>query len=168
MRFRNTALLLVLALTLIADGRFEAQNGPPTYSPTIVHVGSDELKRAVTEGHLSGAGTNELVPRDPDLGIRVSVGRKLATPPATGSEAHETFGHVYRIESGSATLVLGGELVDPRERAPGEWVGSGIRGGQEFYMSEGDMITVQVGMPHQWTEVAENGVAYLAFHSFPD
>ena len=83
------------------------------------------------------------------------------------AEAHETFGHIYLIEEGSGTLVLGGELVEPRARG-GEWRGSSIRGGQEFRMKKGDMITVQVGMPHWWKEVGPGGIAYLAIHSFPE
>lgn len=34
-------------------------------------------------------------------------------------------------------------------------------------MTRGDMITVQVGMPHQWRDVPKS-VSYLAFHSFPE
>ena len=43
----------------------------------------------------------------------------------------------------------------------------GFEAARPFQVSEGDLISVQVGMPHQWTEVAEGGVAYLVFHSFP-
>jgi mannose-6-phosphate isomerase-like protein (cupin superfamily) len=157
--------VLVSALCL---GFAAAAGRPPTFPSRIVYVPNDRLTDAVTHGHVSGTGTNELIPRDMDLGVRVSLGRKDATPPVTRAEAHSTFGHVYLVEDGSGTLVLGGELVNPREDRPGEWTGSAVTGGREFHMVKGDMITVQVGMPHQWTEVPKGGVAYLAFHSFPE
>ena len=168
MKLRVVLLTLASVFALITHGPFAAQKSPPTYPTQIVYVHHDDLTQAVTKGNLAGMGTNELIPRDTDLGVRVSVGKKAATPPVTGAEAHETFGHVYRIEEGEGTLVLGGELVNPTERAPGEWRGSAIQGGQTFHLTEGDLITVQVGMPHQWTEVSEGGIAYLAFHSFPE
>lgn len=164
---RQMALAAVVSVTLM--GAVTAGGPPPPdYAKQIIHVPGEKRLNAVTHGNLAGQGTNELVPRDVDLGVRVSLGRKAATPPMTGAEAHETFGHVYLIEAGGGTLVLGGELIDPEESRPGEWTGRGIKGGREFQMSKGDMITVQVGMPHWWREVPEGGVAYLAFHSFPE
>jgi mannose-6-phosphate isomerase-like protein (cupin superfamily) len=131
-----------------------------------VYVPAEKRQEAVVKGVVTG-GTNELIPRDMDLGLRASMGKKNATPPITEAEVHETFGHIYLIEEGSATLVLGGELVDPKVRGT-EWRGPAIRGGQEFNVKKGDMITVQVGMPHQWKEVSAGGISYLAIHSFPD
>jgi mannose-6-phosphate isomerase-like protein (cupin superfamily) len=144
--------------------------GPPpkAYPTAITYVPAEKRLNAITKGNLAGQGTNELVPRDMDLGVRVSLGKKAQTPPVTNAEAHATFGHVYLIEEGEGTLVLGGEIVSPAENRPGEWTGPSIKGGREFHMKKGDMITVQVGMPHWWKDVPKGGVAYLAFHSFPD
>lgn len=156
--------------TLVAVATAAMAGGPPPrdYPTQIAYVPAERLEQAVTRGAVAGRGSNELVPRDKDLGVRVSLGRKLATPPTTDAEAHSTFGHVYLVEAGSGTLVLGGQLVDPKEGSPGEWRGRAIAGGREFQMKKGDMITVQVGMPHWWRDVGADGVAYLAFHSFPE
>ncbi len=158
--------VVVAGMGLVA-GHVRA-GAPPRYPDRIVYVPADRLEQAVTRGNAAGQGTNELVPRDADLGVRVSLGRKLPNAPTGDPEAHETFGHVYLVQAGAGTLVLGGTLVNPRPRSGGEWNGSAITGGREFRMKTGDMITVQVGMPHWWKEVGPEGVAYLAFHSFPE
>src|SRR6185369_11214319 len=101
--------MFVLAVIAIAD----AGGPPPTYAKKIVYVPAEKRQEAVVKEVVTG-GTNELIPRDLDLGMRASMGKKAATPPVTDAEAHETFGHIYLIEEGSGTLVLGGELVDPK------------------------------------------------------
>jgi mannose-6-phosphate isomerase-like protein (cupin superfamily) len=161
-------LYAAFSAALMLAGVLAAADGPPKFPSRIVYVPHATLDNAVLHGNVAGGGTNELVPRDNDLGVRVSLGKKNATPPVSAAEVHSTFGHVFLIEDGGGTLVLGGELVDAKENRPGEWTGSGIKGGQEFQMTKGDMITVEVGMPHWWKQVSAGGVAYLAFHSFPE
>ena len=162
---KRAASVLTLIAIVGAVALF-ARQAPPKYASKIVHVPAEKRLEAAVKGVVTG-GTNELIPRDTDLGLRASMGKKNATPPIAEAEVHETFGHIYLIEEGSGTLVLGGELVDPKARGT-EWRGSSIRGGQEFQMKKGDMITVQVGMPHQWKHVSPGGIAYLAIHSFPE
>lgn len=159
---------LTILLTFVMISAATAANDPPAYSARITYVPHDKHTEAIVHGNLAGAGTNELIPRDMDMGVRVSLGKKAATPPVTAAEVHATFGHVFLIEAGEGTLVLGGELASPKENSPGEWTGPAINGGREFHMMKGDMITVQVGMPHWWKQVSKDGVAYLAFHTFPE
>jgi mannose-6-phosphate isomerase-like protein (cupin superfamily) len=163
-RIAMLGLLVCLVAVLATAG------GPPptNYPKNIVYVPAEKRLNAITKGVTSAKGTNELVARDKDLGVRVSMGKKDATPPVTNAEVHSTFGHVYLIEEGGGTLVLGGELENAKENRPGEWTAPSVKGGQEFQMKKGDMITVQVGMPHWWKQVGPGGVAYLAFHSFPE
>ena len=163
-------VILLVTFTVIAAAIAARAGGPApkTYPHQITYVPAEKRLNAISKGATAGQGTNELIPRDTDLGVRVSLGRKNPTPPVSDAEVHATFGHVYLVEEGEGTLVLGGELENAKENRPGEWTGASIRGGQEFEMKKGDMITVQVGMPHWWKRVGPGGVAYLAFHSFPD
>jgi len=148
----------VVALRAVAD--------PPAYPDRVVHVPAAEHEETIRTGRIAARRTNELIPRDHDLGIRVSMGRKLATPPVPEAEVHGDFGHIFIIEEGGGTLVLGGELVNPTQRGQ-MWVAASIKGGRRYEMKTGDMITVQVGMPHQWVEIPKS-VSYLAIHTFPD
>jgi mannose-6-phosphate isomerase-like protein (cupin superfamily) len=160
--------LAVLGIVSMAAGvaAMRAIADPPAYPDRVVHVPSAEHEETIRTGRIAAKRTNELIPRDHDLGIRVSMGRKLATPPVSEAEVHADFGHIYIIEEGGGTLLLGGELVNPTQRGQ-MWVAASIKGGRRYELKTGDMITVQVGMPHQWVKVPRN-VSYLAFHSFPE
>jgi hypothetical protein len=48
------------------------------------------------------------------------------------AELHETQNDVMVVESGEATLVVGGTVVDPRTTAPHEIRGPSIRGGEKW------------------------------------
>jgi hypothetical protein len=162
-------MLILAALALPMAMAASADEPPPNYPKAIVYVPAEKRLSAAKTGGIAGPGTtNELIPRDKDLGMRASMGKKSQTPPVTEAEVHSTFGHIYLIDEGGGTLVLGGELENPKRRGTDGWVGTGIKGGQEFHMKKGDMITVQVGMPHWWKEVGPDGVSYLAIHSFPE
>src|SRR5437773_1688724 len=102
-------LAVLITLCAVAGAVVAVAGGPApkTYPKQIVYVPAEKRVNAITKGALAGQGTNELVPQDKDLGVRVSLGKKAATPPVTNAEAHATFGHVYLIEEGSGTLVLG-------------------------------------------------------------
>ena len=160
-------LVVGLMVTVAAAAAVKAGATPPQYPERIVHVPAAEHEETIRTGTVAARHTNELIPRDLDLGIRVSMGRKVASPTVPEAEVHSTFGHIFIIEEGGGTLVLGGELVDPKPRGTGDWVAASIKGGRRFQMKTGDMITVQVGMPHQWVEVPKS-VSYLAIHTFPD
>ena len=161
-------LACVSGLVLTAAGvvALRAGAGPPAYPDRVVHVPAAEHEETIRTGRIAARRTNELIPRDLDLGIRVSMGRKVASPTLPEAEVHADFGHIYIIEEGGGTLLLGGELVKPTQRGQ-MWVAASITGGTRYEMKTGDMITVQVGMPHQWVEVPKS-VSYLAIHTFPD
>lgn len=163
---RYTRLVLGGTAVFVAALGLRAAGGPPAFPDRVVHVPATEHEETIRTGRIAAKRTNELIPRDQDLGIRVSMGRKLATPPVAEAEVHADFGHIFIIEEGGGTLLLGGELVNPTQRGQ-MWVAASIKGGTRYEMKTGDMITVQVGMPHQWVEIPKS-VSYLAIHTFPD
>jgi len=64
-------------------------------------------------------------------------------------EWHEKEADIFVVQSGEATLVYGGELVDARTTAPGQQRSASIRGGMERKLSPGDVVTIPVKVPHQ-------------------
>ncbi len=64
------------------------------------------------------------------------------------AEYHETQADVFVVESGEATLVVGGKLVDGKTTAPHEMRGSGIVGGTERKISTGDVVSIPAKVPH--------------------
>ena len=52
-------------------------------------------------------------------------------------------------------MVTGGEMVDPREVAPGELRAAAVEGGTPHALGEGDVLAIPTGVPHQFTDVSD-------------
>jgi mannose-6-phosphate isomerase-like protein (cupin superfamily) len=64
-------------------------------------------------------------------------------------EWHARMADVFFVQSGEATLVYGGELVDGRQTTEGEMRSAAIRGGMEKKIAAGDVVTIPVKVAHQ-------------------
>jgi mannose-6-phosphate isomerase-like protein (cupin superfamily) len=80
--------------------------------------------------------------------LRVAVQHEKNKAGSTG-ELHDASDDVYYVLEGSAVLVLGGKLENPKEVEPGEWRSSRIVDGRTVEISKGDLIIVPRGTPHQ-------------------
>lgn len=68
---------------------------------------------------------------------------------ATGqAELHETQADVFVVETGEATLVYGGKLVDGKTTAEHEMRGTAVQGGEERRLAPGDVISIPARVPH--------------------
>lgn len=65
------------------------------------------------------------------------------------AEYHATQADVFVVQSGEATLVVGGELVDGKTTAPNEMRAPSIKGGTEKKLAAGDVVTIPAKIPHQ-------------------
>jgi uncharacterized protein GlcG (DUF336 family) len=70
-------------------------------------------------------------------------------------EYHEHVTDVMRVVEGTATVVTGGDMNDPREVAPGELRAASVDGGEPHELHEGDVLAIPSGVPHQFTEVSD-------------
>ena len=69
---------------------------------------------------------------------------------ATGSaEVHEHEADFFFVESGSASILTGGKVANPKTEKPGEIRGSAITGGERHAISVGDVVHIPAGVPHQ-------------------
>ena len=64
------------------------------------------------------------------------------------AELHETQADVFFVQSGSATLVYGGTVVDGKTTQAHEIRGPSINGGLEKKLSAGDVVTIPAKTPH--------------------
>lgn len=64
-------------------------------------------------------------------------------------ELHETEADVFVVQSGSATLLLGGTLVGAETTAPHEKRNGSIQGGTRQKLSAGDIVHIPPRIPHQ-------------------
>jgi uncharacterized protein GlcG (DUF336 family) len=97
--------------------------------------------RLRTGGLLLDSGAYKL-----DAGRRVEPGEV---------ELHEHVVDVMHVVQGTATVVTGGALVEPRGVAPGEVRARGVEGGTAHELSEGDVLAIPGGVPHQFTRVSD-------------
>jgi glc operon protein GlcG len=74
-------------------------------------------------------------------------------------EVHVKDTDILYVLEGSATLVTGGSLVDPKEVAPDEIRGSSITGGETREIAKGDVVVVPNGTPH-WFRAVRPPVLY--------
>lgn len=77
-----------------------------------------------------------------------------------GAEIHAHWDDVMIVKQGTATLITGGTVVDPKEGANGETHGASIEGGTTRALQVGDVVTVNAGVPHQL--IIPAGTVYAA------
>jgi glc operon protein GlcG len=59
------------------------------------------------------------------------------------------------VVEGNATVVTGGELVEPREVGLGELRAERAEGGTRHELREGDVLAIPSGVAHQFVQVSD-------------
>jgi len=103
------------------------------------------------------AQTEQLIPlakptgsTGPILATYGNLSLMLSVRTANGvGELHQHFDDLMIVEQGSATLITGGSLIDPKPGANGEIRGTGVQGGVSRTLAAGDVAIVPAGLPHQ-------------------
>lgn len=85
-------------------------------------------------------------------GYKIDAGRRTAPGEV---EYHERFVDVMHVVQGTAAVVTGGELVEPREVAAGELRAPTVVGGTRHELGEGDVLAIPSGVAHQFVEVSD-------------
>ena len=97
-----------------------------------------------------------------DWGAYENHALKLSYRRSTGqAEVHVHLTDVMVVAAGSATIITGGTMVDPKNDNPNEIKGKSIEGGTRQVLSEGDIIHIPAGTPHQL--VLDQGKDFQAF-----
>jgi mannose-6-phosphate isomerase-like protein (cupin superfamily) len=148
LRSPRRSLRLVLTFCLIGASWVvvSAQRKPSEATrPFVVMSGQslDELQKSLQPDNK----TSELID-SAGMQLRVAVQHEKNRSGAP-AELHDASDDVYYVLDGSATLVLGGKLEDPKETDPGEWRSPRIIDGKTFEIKKGDLIVVPRGTPHQ-------------------
>ena len=64
-------------------------------------------------------------------------------------ELHVNVADLFVVQSGEATVVVGGEVVDAKTTAPGEVRGPSVKGGEKKMLKAGDILYIPKNTPHQ-------------------
>jgi len=78
-----------------------------------------------------------------------------------GGEVHQSFADLFYILDGRATVITGGEVVEPKTTAPGETLGTSVQGGTQQDVKAGDVVHIPAGMPHQMLVPTGKTVTYF-------
>lgn len=136
--------VLVLAFSLASCSFVAAQSAPS--SPAEVFTGNDvttQLSTLAEKAAKSGSSGTTLVKAD-SHNIQLSIRTKSG-----GAEVHKHFTDIFYVVSGSATLITGGEVENPKEAAEGETRGTQIKNGKSQTLSPGTIVHIPAGTPHQ-------------------
>ena len=79
-----------------------------------------------------------------------------------GCEKHTKDDDLFVIQSGEATLIVGGELLDEKATTrPNEMTGTSIRGGTTVKLTPGVVVHIAAGVPHQMLLDAGKQITYF-------
>ncbi len=81
------------------------------------------------------------------------------------AEVHDVDTDIFYVFEGTATLVSGGEMVEPRTVGANEHRASSTRGGETRTVTKGDIIVIPRGVPHWFNEVSQAPFTYLVVKS---
>lgn len=65
------------------------------------------------------------------------------------AELHEHESDLYIVVDGEATLITGGQMLNRKQKAAGEFTGSGILNGESHMLRKGDVVHIAPNVPHQ-------------------
>ncbi len=112
----------------------------PSTPPATVFHAKDVLAEFAKDGHLIETAA-----------YKVNTSRR--TEPGL-AEVHARETDVFYVVEGSATLVLGGTVVEPQAGSSADEVrGKSIAGGETHQLQPGDVVVIPPGTPHQFTHV---------------
>lgn len=81
------------------------------------------------------------------------------------AEVHDNLSDLFLVQSGRATIVVGGTVAGNREVAPGEWRGGAITGATEHEVGPGDVVWIPAGAPHRVVVPAGGDFRYIVVKS---
>src|ERR1700730_4022817 len=64
-------------------------------------------------------------------------------------EVHQSQADLIIVQTGEATLLVGGTIVDGKTTAPNEVRGAAIQGGERKQLRPGDVVHIAPNTPHQ-------------------
>jgi mannose-6-phosphate isomerase-like protein (cupin superfamily) len=139
------AAMIVFFVCVSAFATFAQRKPSEATRPFVVMPAKslDDLQKTLQPDNK----TSELID-SAGMQLRVAVQHEKNKTGAA-AELHDASDDVYYVLEGSANLVLGGKLDDPKETEPGEWRSPRILDGKTLEIKKGDLVIVPRGTPHQ-------------------
>ncbi len=145
--------LATAALALLTLGATAQTMQSDHWSPAELRQRAEHLRQAAAQADGSASETLQKYPRHYTmLAFRSRSG---------GGEVHRDYADLFSIVDGHATLLTGGEVVEPVTTAPGEIRGASIKAAKAQELKPGDVVHIPAGMPHQMLVASGESVTYF-------
>ena len=165
---------VVVALSAIAAQEPTCKNCPGTYIPNSEVQAY--AKRAIQYG-LVDQQVRAVDIGKTNLDVGVVYRGRLAKPAEASVAEHDLVSELYHIIEGTATLMLGPDIVNPKRRpatletvrlfnGPGN-NGTSIRNGIAYELKPGDVVIIPAGTGHWFTRIDDH-ILYLMVRIDPD
>ena len=171
----------VTAMVLLAQVKINPTDPQPTCEMCPgTYIPLSELdaytKKAIAE-NLVDQQVRDINIGKANIGIGMVYRGKLDAPAANSVAEHDQVSEVYHIISGSATLMLGPDIINIQMRpatqrtvvefnGPGN-NGSDIRNGVAHQLKAGDVVVIPAGTGH-WFQKIDDHINYLMIRIDPD
>ena len=77
-------------------------------------------------------------------------------------EQHDAIVDVVIVQSGEGTLLLGGRMLNPKaSTGAGEYLGTGIEGGERHALAAGDVVHIPAKIPHSFLVPKGKHITYV-------
>ena len=77
-------------------------------------------------------------------------------------EQHDNIVDVVIVQSGEGTLLLGGKMINAKaSTGAGEYLGTGIEGGERHALAAGDMVHIPARIPHSFLVPKGKHITYV-------
>jgi len=175
-------VLIGVAAIVITLAALSAQE--KDYRPTCNMCPGTYIPNSEVQAYVKRAIANKLTDQQirqvdigkANVGVAVVYRGKIDNPNAVVAE-HDLVSEVYHVLDGSATLVLGPDLVGKERRPAAETTvrllnGPGnnskaIRNGVAHQLKAGDVVVIPAGTGHQFTKIDDH-ISYLMVRVDPD
>ena len=143
---------LILVLTIFAASvAVSAQTRQPSQASRPFVIKTKQQVGDITKALVAKPGnTNEDIVAAAGMQTRIAIFHDEKRENDL-NELHDGSDDIYYVTNGTATLILGGTLVDPNEISPGEWRARTATGGETVTIKKGDLVFVPRGTRHQRT-----------------
>jgi len=177
---RNVMLAIMAAGCMAAAAAAQGDPQPTCRMCPGTYIPKDEIdayaKKAIAE-KLTDQQVRDVEIGKAHIGIGVVHRGKLASPAPESVAEHDQVSEVYHIIEGTATLMLGPDIVGAKRRpatletvrlfnGPGN-NGTSIRNGVSYDLKPGDVIVIPAGTGHWFTKIDDH-VTYLMVRIDPD
>ena len=175
------AAIACVAAAPMAQGQVNPTDPQPTCNMcpgTLIPLSELEAytKKAIAE-KLTDQQVRDIEIGKAHVGIGMVYRGKLDKPSPNSVAEHDQVSEVYHVISGSATLVLGPDIVNRQRRpatqrtvvefnGPGN-NGSDIRNGVAYEIKAGDVVVIPAGTGHWFTKIDDH-INYLMIRIDPD